>query len=153
MAAFVSSMIAMFVMVAVCLYVGGRRPIGTPVTWGEAMVGGTWVFGIMMLAYGIVPHQWLNFADNELLWRPDKLLVGISSAGVVWGNDAKNLGGTGRILINYQAIRDIIATVIYIVALGGQMYLWSIWQKRGRKKPGDVEEARSRFGRPVLRKA
>ena len=153
MAAFVSSMIAMFLMVAVCLYVGARRPIGTPVTWGEAMVGGTWVFAIMLLAYGIVPHQWLNFADNELLWRPDKLLVGISSGGVVWGNDAKDLGGTGRILINYQAIRDIVATVIYIVALGGQMYLWSIWQKRGRKKPGDVEEARSRFGRPVLRKA
>jgi len=152
-AAFVSSIIATMLMVAVCLYVGNRRPIGTPVTWGEAMVGGTWVFGIMMLAYGIVPHQWLNFADNELLWRPDKLLVGISSGGVVWGNDAKDLGGTGRILINYQAIRDIIATVIYIVFLGGQMYLWSVWQKRGRKKPGDVEEARSRFGRPVLRKA
>ncbi len=153
MAAFISSIIATIVMVAVCLYVGARRPIGTPVTWGEAMVGGAWVFGIMLLVYGIVPHQWLTFADNELLWRPDKLLVGISSAGVVWGNGAKDLGGTGRILINYQAIRDIIATVIYVVALGGQMYLWSVWQKRGRKKPGDVEEARSRFGRPVLRKA
>ncbi len=153
MAAFVSSMIAMILMVAVCLYVGARRPLGTPVTWGEAMVGGTWVFGIMMLAYGIVPHQWLNYADNELLWRPDKLLVGISSGGVVFGNEAKDLGGTGRILINYQAIRDIVATVLYIVFLGGQMYLWSVWQKRGRKKPGDVEEARSRFGRPVLRKA
>lgn len=153
MAAFVSGLIAMILMVAICLYVGGKRPIGTPVTWGEAMVAGTWVFGIMMLAYGIVPHQWLNYADNELLWRPDKLLVGISSGGVVWGNDAKDLGGTGRIIINYQAIRDIIASVLYIVFLGGQMYLWSVWQKRGRKKPGDVEEARSRFGRPVLRKA
>ncbi|MGI8807600.1 MAG: hypothetical protein ACR2KK_07125 [Acidimicrobiales bacterium] len=153
MAAFVSSIIVMMLMVAVCMYVGARRPLGTPLTWGEAMVAGTWVFGIMMLAYGIVPHQWLNYADNELLWRPDKLLVGISSGGVVWGNGAKDLGGTGRILINYQAIRDIIASVIYIVLLGGQMYLWSVWQKRGRKKPGEVEEARSRFGRPVLRKA
>ncbi len=153
MAAFVSSIIVLVLGVALCMYVGARRPIGTPLTWGEAMVAGTYAFGLMLLAYGIVPHQWLNFADNELLWRPDKLLVGISSGGVVWGNDAKNLGGTGRILINYQAIRDIIATVIYVVALGGQMYLWSIWQKRGRKKPGDVEEARSRFGRPVLRKA
>ena len=154
MAAFVSSMIILFLGVAVCLFVGSRRPIGTPVTWGEAMVGGSFVFGLMLLAYGIVPHQWLAFADNELLWRPDKLLVGISSGGVVWGNDAKNLGGTGRILINYQAIRDIIATVLYVVFLGGQMVLWSVWQKRGRKKPGDVEEAsRSRFGRPVLRKA
>lgn len=153
MAAFVSSMIVMILMVGISLYVGARRPIGTPLTWGEAMVGATWVFAIMLVAYGVVPHQWLTYADNELLWRPDKLLVGISSAGVVWGPDAKDLGGTGRILINYQAIRDIIASVLYIVFLGGQMYLWSVWQKRGRKKPGDVEEARSRFGRPVLRKA
>ena len=111
------------------------------------------VFALMLVAYGVVPHQWLSFADNTLLWRPDKLLVGISSAGVVWGTKAKTLGGTGRILINYQAIRDIIATIIYVVGLGSQMYLWSVWQKRGRKKPGDVESATSRFGRPVLRKA
>ena len=153
MAAFVISMLVLFLGVGICLFVGSRRPIGTPLTWGEAMVGGTFAFALMLLAYGIAPHQWLAYADNELLWRPDKLLVGISSGGVVWGNDAKNLGGTGRILINYQAIRDIVASVIYIVLLGGQMYLWSIWQKRGRKKPGDVEEAKSRFGRPVLRKA
>ncbi|MGI8984646.1 MAG: hypothetical protein ACR2HM_08975 [Acidimicrobiales bacterium] len=153
MAAFVSSMIVLVLGVAICMYVGARRPIGTPVTWGEAMVAATFAFGLMLLAYGIVPHQWLAYADNELLWRPDKLLVGISSAGVVWGADAKDLGGTGRILINYQAIRDIVASVLYIVFLGGQMVLWSIWQKRGRKKPGDLEEARSWFGRPVLRKA
>lgn len=153
MAAFVSSMIVLFLGVAICMFVGARRPIGTPLTWGEAMVAGSFVFGLMLLAYGVVPHQWLAFADNELLWRPDKLLVGISSGGVVWGNDAKTLGGTGRILINYQAIRDIVATVLYVVFLGGQMVLWSVWQKRGRKKPGDVDEARSRFGRPVLRKA
>ena len=153
MAAFVSSLLVLILGVAICMYVGNRRPIGTPLTWGEAMVGGTFVFALMLVAYGVAPHQWLAYADNELLWRPDKLLVGISSAGVVWGNDAKSLGGTGRILINYQAIRDIVATVLYVVFLGGQMYLWSVWQKRGRKKPGDVEAATSRFGRPVLRKA
>jgi len=152
-AAFVSSILVVILGVAICLYVGSRRPIGTPLTWGEAMVASTFVFALMLVAYGVVPNQWLAFADKELLWRPDKLLVGISSAGVVWGNNSKFLGGTGRILINYQAIRDIVASVLYIVFLGGQMYLWSVWQKRGRKKPGDVESATSRFGRPVLRKA
>ena len=151
MAAFVSSIIVLILGIAICMYVGGRRPIGTPVTWGEAMVAGSYVFGLMLLAYGIVPHQWLNYADNELLWRPDKLLVGISSGGVVWGNDAKNLGGTGRILINYQAIRDIIATVLYVVFLGGQMYLWSMWQARGKTKP--VELPVSSYGRPLVKKA
>jgi hypothetical protein len=152
-AAFISSVIVVVLGVAICMYVGSRRPIGTPLTWGEAMVAGTFVFALMLVAYGVVPNQWLLLADKELLWRPDKLLVGISSAGVVWGNASKNLGGTGRIIVNYQAIRDIIASVIYIVFLGGQMNLWSVWQKRGRKKPGDVEAATSRFGRPLLRRA
>jgi hypothetical protein len=152
-AALVTAMLVVMVGVGICLYVGSKRPIGTPVTWGEAMLGGTFVFAIMLVAYGVAPHQWLAYADNTLLWRADKLLVGVSSAGVVWGQGAKNLGGSGRIIINYQAIRDIIASVIYIVFLGGQMYLWSVWQKRGRKKPGDVEAATSRFNRPVLRKA
>jgi len=146
-------LVGILVLVVPYKMVKKRRPGPAPLTWGEAMAASAYVFFLSFWWYGVIPHQWLTFADNELLWRPDKLLVGISSAGVVWGNDAKTLGGTGRILINYQAIRDIVASVIYIVFLGGQMYLWSVWQKRGRKKPGDVEEARSRFGRPVLRKA
>lgn len=153
MAALVTAILIVIVGVGICLYVGTKRPIGTPLTWGEAMVAGTFVFAIMLVAYGVAPHQWLAYADNTLLWRADKLLVGISTGGVVWGQKAKNLGGTGRIIINYQAIRDIIASVIYIVFLGSQIYVWSVWQKRGRKKPGDVESATSRFNRPVLRKA
>jgi len=145
------SILLLVIGIAVILLVGRRRPIGTPVTWGEAFVGATWVFALMLLAYGIVPNQWLAYADNELLWRADKLLLGISSAGVKFGDKAKTMGGTGRILINYQAIRDIIAATIYIVFLAGQVWLWAIWQKRGRKKP-EVELS-SAFGRPVVREA
>ena len=120
-------------------------------TWGEAILGGTFIFALFMLAYGIAPHQWLTFADNELLWRPDKLMLGISGDGIKLGAAAKELGGTGRIIVNDQAIRDIVAAVIYIVFLAIQMMLWSAWQKRGRKEP-EVELS-SRFGRPVMKKA
>jgi hypothetical protein len=133
-----------------CLYVGRRRPPGTPLTWGEAFVGGTFVFALMVLAYGVVPHQWLTFADSVLLWRPDKLMVGVSTAGVVWGNKAGVLGGRGKIIVNYQAVRDIVAATLYIIFLAGQVYLWSVWQKRGRTKP--QVEVSSAFGRPVMRK-
>jgi len=149
--AFVFSTLLMIAMIGICLWFGKRRPPGHPFTWGEAFVAGTWVFAIMMLAYGVVPHQWLTFADNDLLWRADKLMVGISSGGVVWGDGAKDLGGSGRIIVNYQAVRDIVAAVLYIVFLAGQVWLWSVWQKRGRTKP-EVDVA-SAFGRPVVRKA
>ena len=151
MAAFASSMIILILGVAICLWVGRRRPIGTPLTWGEAVVAGTFVFGLMLLAYGVVPHQWLNYADNELLWRPDRIVMGITSEGVEFGDAAKQMGGSGRVLISYQAVRDIVASLLYIIFLVVHVWLWSVWQKRGTPK-SEVEPT-SRFGRPLIRKA
>jgi len=147
----VISTLALVGGIALVFAVGRRRPPGTPVTWGEAFIGGTFIFALFLLAYGIIPHQWLTFADNQLLWRPDKLMIGISGDGVKLGADVKSLGGTGRIIVNAQAVRDMVAAGIYIVFLVIQVYLWSVWQKRGRKAP-EVELS-SRFGRPVMRKA
>ncbi len=150
MAAFVSSMVILLVGIGIVLLVGRRRPVGRPVTWGEAFVAATFAFGMMVLAYGVIPHQWLDFADNELLWRPDQIMMGISTAGVKFGDAANTIGGSGRILVSYQALRDIVAATLYIVFLGGHVYLWSIWQKRGRAK---ALEPTSRFGRPLIRRA
>ncbi len=151
MVALVVSTLMLIAGIKLVFAVGKRRPPGTPITWGEAFLGGTFIFGLLLLAYGVVPHQWLTFADNQLLWRPDKLMLGISGDGIKLGNAASDLGGTGRVIVNAQAVRDIIAALIYIVGLGVQIYLWSVWQKRGRKAP-EVELS-SRFGRPVMRKA
>lgn len=151
MVAFVASFAIVIIGVGICLWFGHRRPPGTPVSWGEAFVGATFMFALMIVAYGIVPHQWLDYADNELLWRPDRLLLGISSKGLKIGDAAKAIGGSGRILVSYQALRDIVAATLYGVFLGGHMYLWKVWQKRGRAK-GELEPT-SRFGRPVIRKA
>jgi len=150
-AAFVSSLIILFLGVGICLYFGRRRPPGTPLTWGEAFVAATVGFGLMVVAYGVVPHQWLDYADNELLWRPDRVLLSLSSDGVKFGDEAAQVTGRGRVLVSYQTVRDIVATVLYVVFLGGQMYMWSAWQKRGRAKA--ALEPTSRFGRPLVRKA
>lgn len=150
MVALIVSIVMLFGGIALIFAIGRRRPPGTPVTWGEAFVGGTFVFAMLLLAYGVIPHQWLAYADNDLLWRPDKLMLGISGDGVKVGDSVKDLGGTGRIIVNAQAVRDIIAATIYIVFLAGQVWLWAVWQKRGRKAP-EVELS-SRFGRPVMRK-
>jgi hypothetical protein len=150
-AAFVSSIVVLILGLALCAYIAKKRPQGAPVTWGEAFIAATFAFALMLVAYGIIPHQWLDFADNELLWRPDRILLGISSSGVKIGDTARQMQGSGRILISYQAIRDIVAATIYIVFLGGQMWMWAAWQRRGR--PKQEVEPTSRFGRPVIRKA
>jgi hypothetical protein len=138
--AFVMGLVALGLAVAVVLVVARRRPVGAPVTWGEAMAAATYAFFVMFLAYGIVPHQWLAWADNELNWRADKILYGP-------GDLLAKLPFT----LTYQVIRDVIAAGIYVVFLGGQMYLWSMWQARGKTKPAELPV--SSYGRPLVKKA
>ncbi len=153
MVALLVSILILVVGIAIAMAVGRRRPIGTPITWGEAFVTGTFVSALMLVAYGVVPHQWIEYADKNLLWRSDKLLLAISSEGLVWGQKAKNFTGSGRVIVSYQALRDIIAAGFYIVFLGAQIMLWSKWQKRGRVTETPADEPTSRFGRPVITKA
>src|SRR5437899_4868059 len=54
---------------------GKRRPVGAPLTWGEAIAAATFCFALMFWAYGVVPHQWLQWANNELEWNAAKPLV------------------------------------------------------------------------------
>ena len=152
MVAFIASNLVLIVGVVLILAVGSRRPVGTRTTWGEAIVGATFIFALMIVAYGIIPHQWLDYADNELLWRPDRILLGVSSAGFAAGDAARNMPGSGRILMSYQALADTIAALLYGIFLAANVWLWAIWQKRGKQKPA-LEPVTSRFGRPVFRKA
>jgi len=135
-----SVLVLVVCVVGVVLY-AKRRPVGTPTTWGEAMVASVFIFGVMFVAYGIAPHQWLAFADNQLRWRSDKILMGP-------GDVVKNVV---PFTVSYQAIRDIIAAVIYIVFLGVQIWLWGFWQNRGKVKPKALPV--SAFGRPLLKPA
>jgi hypothetical protein len=138
---FAVSVVLTLLMTGVVVLVMKRRPVDAPLTWGEAMVAATWVFAIFTLTYGIVPHQWLTWADSDLGWRPDKIFV-----------------GPGRIVetilpftVTYLVLRDLIATVIYIVFFAGQIALWAMWQGRGKAKPKEIPT--SAYGRPLVKKA
>jgi hypothetical protein len=139
MVALAISLLVTLGLTALIAWYGLRvRPPGTPLSWGEAMGAATFVFLVMFLAYGVVPHQWLTWADNELNWRADRFVL-----------------GPGRILdalpftVTYQVVRDIIAAGIYIVFLGVQIALWSIWQRRGQTRPKELPT--SAFGRPLVK--
>ena len=140
MVAFVVSLVALGLAVGAIVVVARRRPPGSPVTWGEAMMAATYAFFVMFLAYGIVPHQWLAWADNELNWRADKILYGPG-----------DLFAKLPFTLTYQVLRDLIAAGLYVVFLGGQVYLWSMWQARGKTKPAELPV--SSYGRPLVKKA
>jgi hypothetical protein len=114
------------------------------------MVASVYTFFLFIWFYGIVPHLWLTWADNELNWRPDKLLFGP-------GNVIKpqEFGGWFPMTISYQTIRDIIAVLIYVVFLGAQIALWVWWQKRDKRAAAasTAVVATSDYGRPLVRKS
>ena len=141
MVAFGISLIACVVPCLLVVLYAKRRPVGTPVTWGEAMVVSVFLFWVMFVAYGIAPHQWLTYADNELRWRSDKILFGP-------GNVVKDYV---PFTVSYEVIRDFIAAGIYIVFLVVQVKLWGLWQNRGKVKPKALPV--SAFGRPLLKPA
>ncbi len=131
-------------MTLAAIPIAKRRAVGTPLSWGEAMVAAVWVFAVLFLAYGVVPHQWLTHADTELKWTSDKIVIGNSQK-------ARLSFGIMPFNVTFEALRDIVAVVIYVVGLGTQMFVWTWWQKRGATKP-TPELPTSSYGRPLVRK-
>ncbi len=164
-------MLALVVTVGAIWAYGKKRPLGTPLTWGEAMVAGLVLFWVFVLAYGIVPDTFLKWANgNTMNWRSDIKGVPIGPLGrltpkswesnffshsknVLWP-EGIDFGGRGKVTITKQTIRDIIAATLYIIFLGIHGFMWTGWQRRG-KKAAELKalETSSTYGRPLVRKA
>lgn len=146
MVAFVGSVIVSLALLAVVLFVAKRRPVGAELSWGEAMLAATFVFFGLFWVYGVVPHQWLTWAENELGWRPDRYLAGPAGTGPLTDVPFN---------VSYETLSHLIAVTIYTVYLGAQIALWSIWQGRGDKaerRRKALEEKTTAYGRPLARK-
>ena len=146
MVAFTLSVLITLALTGGIVWYAKRRPADQPHTWGEAMIGATVVFFLMFWAYGVVPHQWLTWAENELNWRTDKFFYG--PGGIL---KPQTDGGWNPITLNYQVIEHIIAVVIYGIVIAGNVWLWAVWQNRGSSQQEEKAPARSAFGRPLVK--
>ena len=138
------SIILLLVGVGVILFMARRPKSPEPPTWAQAMLGALAVFSLMILAYGTVPHEWIIFANSYLDW---------SAANFIFHRN--------RIIhfdLNQQAANDAVAALIYVVMLGANIQLFSMWQKRPVREPeptGDAAEderqpaGTSAYRRPV----
>ena len=109
------------------------------------MAGGVFIFAVMFLAFGVVPHQFIDHADKNLGWRKDKILYGPFDL-----IKPQALGGPFPFTVSFEAIRDIIVIVIHVYFVGMMMILFAWWQWRGDVKPREVEV--SSYGRPLVKK-
>jgi fumarate reductase subunit D len=110
-----------------------RRPKTStePATWAQSIVGALLVWVMMVLAYGTIPHEWLNFGNAYLNFnkatfvaRHDQLASHIPPFD-----------------ITRAVIVDGVAALMYVVFIGVQIYLFSAWQKRKVAEPAAVAVA------------
>jgi hypothetical protein len=140
--------IGLFVVGLIVFFVLLRRPKpDRPSTWAECIAGAVGVFAMMTLAYAVIPHEWITFSDKYLQW---------DTTVFVFRSNQKMLFFPWNWPFNFDKhnIRDIIVVIIYGVAIGLNIGLSVLWQKRGQEKPA-AEEAtpkKSRFGRPLRRR-
>ncbi len=159
MIAFYGSLLVLLLLTGLAMRVAMKRPKGQPLTWGEAFVGAALVWAIFLLAYAIVPHQFITMCDKDFGWRSDNFGIPVGplwrlpgpwhGKHVLWGNGITFMG-RGRLLVNQQSIRDIIAVNLYVVFMTAQFKMWGIVQNRGEKGAEVVPV--SPYGRPLVRK-
>ncbi|NNE94873.1 MAG: hypothetical protein HKN24_02490 [Acidimicrobiales bacterium] len=146
MVALILSIIVTALMAALVYLYASRRPAGTPVTWGEAMVGSVYAFFLTFMVFGVVPHQWLTVAENEWSFRADRKFT-------AWGLiTPQSDGGWFPFDITLRAVSDSIAALIYIVALGLMIKMFIDWQSRGEAKKGSDVVPTSTYGRPLVKR-
>ena len=74
-----------------------------PATWSECMAGAVGVFGLMTLAYAVIPHEWITFSDKYLQWDTTKFVFRSSQ-------DIFFLPVHWPFTMDKKAVRDIIVT-------------------------------------------
>ena len=143
MIAFATSLLVALAMSGAILAYGKRRTPGQALSWGEAMAAATFAFLLMMLWYGVIPHQWITLADTEWGWRADRLFHG--PGGIFEPNRFVPF------TITYVVIRDLIVLAIYGAGLTLHVWHWVQWQNRGKAKPAPVPTSTG-YGRPLVKK-
>ncbi len=143
----------LFVAMMVPVFALLRRPKSKhKTTWAQAMGGAVYVWALLVLAYGSIPHEWLTFANGHLKWDESHFILtsGQEIGPFRWLNFE----------VDKRAIADTVASVLYIVFLGLNISLFAKWQKRPDAPVDDTAASgedkvtgTSAFGRPVSAKA
>lgn len=141
-----------FIILLIPVFVMLRRPKQErPTTWAQAMFGAFYTFALMLLAYAIIPHEYITFSDKYLQWSTDKYVI--KSTTQIPFMHAWNWPTS----INLQAMRDVLVVGIYLVFFAGNIAVFVMWQDRKTKTESSEEKpavvGRSRFGRPLKAKA
>jgi hypothetical protein len=92
-----------------------------PATWAATIFGAILVWALLILAYGTVPHEWLNFSSAYLDFGKNTFALRQNS---VLPFD-----------VTREAVAHVIVSGIYVVLLGANVALFVRWQQRKVAEP------------------
>src|SRR4051812_38269171 len=143
---------------AIAGYLTTKPKPAQPSTWAQTVLGAMLVWAMLILGYGTVPHEWLQFAASYLNWGTDTFAL----------RRDQLVANLPPFDVTRQVVAHIVVVGIYGFALTANIVLFSRWQKRpvAEEKPaveGEVEVAEpgargwlrrrtrrtSAYGRPV----
>lgn len=149
--AIIVDLVLLFWFVHTVALVASRKPkpADYKATWAECYLGAVAVFALMGLAYAVVPHEWMTYANGYLQWGDTGKFVFQSNQDMLF------FPWHWPFNFDYPALRDVVVSGIYVALLGLNLFLFVKWQDR--KLVADEAPAaeattpakRSRFGRPL----
>ena len=112
-------------------------------TWARATFSAflTWIE--LVIIFGMIPSEWLVFAQTDLDWSSQRVALVIPPI-LVLGNEVE---------ISYAVLKDSISMGYHIVMLTAGVILALQIQKIKEGKPpsADKPDAISPYGRPLVR--
>ncbi|MFZ0013448.1 MAG: hypothetical protein WAL25_04960 [Acidimicrobiia bacterium] len=112
-------------------------------TWARATLAAFITFIALVFYFGMVPSEWLNFAQSDLDWSSQRAAL-VLPPWLVLGNDVS---------ISYGAIKDSIQAgySLTMLALAGVLAIQIQKMKTGRPASAEPVEKKSPYGRPLVK--
>jgi len=128
----------MMIVGAVFLWVLNLR-----MTWSRALFTAFVTWLELVIIFGMVPSEWLNFAQTDLDWSSQKVALVVPPI-LVLGNTVE---------ISYAVLKDSISMGYHLVMLAAAAIFTLEVQKMRQGRPVSAEkpEKRSPYGRPLVK--
>ncbi|HEY6628060.1 MAG TPA: hypothetical protein VI193_03665 [Acidimicrobiia bacterium] len=128
----------MMILGAVFLWVLNQR-----MTWSLAIFLAVLSWLELVIIFGMVPSEWLSYAQTELDWSPQKIFLVVPPV-LVLGNTVE---------ISYAVVKDSISMGYHLVMLAVAAIFTLQVQKiyKGRPESAQKPDKKSPYGRPLVK--
>ncbi len=111
-------------------------------TWARAVFAAFLTWLELVMIFGMLPSEWLVFAQTDLNWSTQRVALVIPPA-LMLGNEVE---------ISYGVLKDMISMGYHIVMLGvAAVFALQVQKMReGRPPSAEKPEPRSPYGRPLV---